>query len=441
MDQGNARFCPACGTPAASDQRFCSNCGTTLDAGNTMPTAAVGESEGMQQVVDIPTDYGVPPPPPPLEMPYGQVGQPPAPTPNTYYPPQASSANPQAQQGIQPVPDFAKPQKDASKGVFRQIGCGIGLIILLVLALCGGLSYGAYRLITNAAHTAATTTTTNTSITTSNNGNTNNNGTPTAVVTTTAQINQSITYTSDDITIVSVQEASSYSDDANPNSPVTLRLNIKEHNGTPNTIFLSYNNSFRLILPDKSSVPAGNSQHSGIIAQAVTQPNWIDFPLNSRVPISQLTLQLGGQSEAQMSIALTGHANLSAYQLKTLNPNATFQYAGLPWLLTSVISSWSANGKQADAGMRYIVLTMKVDNTSSNTYFPSISNYARLKQGSITNSETNDTFPSAISGGTTGAIGTVTFEMSQNSKAFTLIMLAQPNTTPPVSQQMVNFQI
>ncbi len=290
-------------------------------------------------------------------------------------------------------------------------------------------------------NSAATTTSTNTSITTSNNGYTNNNGTPTAIVTSTAQLNQSITYASDDITIVSVQEASSYSDDANPNSPVTLRLNIKEHNGTPNTIFLSYNSSFRLILPNKNTVPAANTQHGGIIAQAVTQTNWIDFPLNSSIAIDQLTLQIGGQSEAQMSIALTGHANLNTYQLKTITPNTTFQYAGLPWTLTSVTSSWSADGKQAGTGMRYIVLTLKVDNSSPNTYFPSISTYARLQQGSITNSEASDTFPSAISGGTTGSNGTVTFEMSQSSNAFTFILLARTDITPAASQQTVNFQI
>jgi hypothetical protein len=441
MNQDKARFCSECGTPATSDQRFCSNCGRTLDTGNNLPTASVGENEGIQQVTDMPTNFVVPPPPPPMEMSMNQPAQPSSLPPNTYYPPQVPPANQQVQQqGMQPVPHYARPQKNSSKGLFRQIGCGVGIIILLILLLCGGLSYGAYRLISNAAKTVATTTTTNTGITTIN-GNTNNHGTPTAIVTSTAQINQSITYASDDITIVSVQEASSFSDDANPSSPVTLRLNIKEHNGTPNTIFLSYNNSFRLILPDKNSVPAANTQHGGVIGQAVAQTNWIDFPLNSSVAIDQLTLQIGGQNEAQMNIPLSGHADLSAYKLKTINPNATFQYAGLPWTLTTVTSSLSANGKQAGTGMRYIVLTLKVDNTSSNVYFPGMSTNARLKQGGITNAETSDTFPGEISAGTTGSIGTVTFEMSQSSNAFTLIMLAQANTTPAVSQQTVNFQI
>jgi hypothetical protein len=443
MNQGKARFCPECGNLATPDQRFCSNCGTTLDASNNMPTASISENEIGHQVSEKPTEYAGPPPPPPsLEMPFGQPAQPSSLPPNTYYPNQNPVASPQVQQGgVQPVADYAKPQKDSSKGVLRQLGCGVGLVILLVLVLCGGLSYGAYRLISNAAKTAGTNTNTNSSITTGNNGNSNDNGTPTAIVTTTARINQSITYASDDITIVSVQEASSYPDDANPSTPVTLRLNIKEHNGTPNNIFINYNSSFRLVLPDKNTVPAANTQHGGSIVQAVTQTNWIDFPLNSSIAIDQLALQIGGQSEAQMNIPLTGHADLSAYQLKKITPNTAFQYAGLPWTLLSVTSSWSASGKQADAGMRYIVLTMKVDNTSSNTYFPSISNYARLKQGSITNSETSDTFSTALSPGTTGSVGTVTFEMSQSSNAFTLIMLAQPNNNPPVSQQTVNFQI
>jgi hypothetical protein len=447
MNQGNARFCPECGTQASPDQRFCSNCGTTLDAGNNLPTASVSEQDMGKYIVESPTEYaGSAPPPPPMEMSFGQSAQsiPPASqSANTYYPPQPFAASPQGQQGgVQPVADFAKPQKDSSKGVLRQLGCGVGVVILVVLVLCGALGYGAYRYILHAANSSNTNTGTNTNTTTGSSGNTNNNTTPTAIPTTTAQINQSITYASDDIKILSVQEAGSYSDDANPSSPVTLRLNITEHNGTPNTIFLSYNDSFRLLLPDKNTVPAANSLHGGSIAQDVTQNNWIDFPLNSRIPINQLVLQIGTQSEAQMIIPLTGHADLSAYQLKQITPNTAFQYEDLNWTITSITSSLSADGKQAGTGMRFIVLSMKIDNnTSSYEFFPGMSSIARMKQGSITNSETSDTIPTDMHPGTTGHTGTITFEMSQTGNAFTFILLAQPNNSPPATQYTVNFQI
>ena len=91
--------------------------------------------------------------------------------------------------------------------------------------------------------------------------------------------------------------------------------------------------------------------------------------------------------------------------------------------------------------MRYIVITLKVDNPTSNTFFPSMSTYARLKSGDIIKSPTGSTFPSGIDAGTTGTTGTVTFLMPQNNSSFTLTMLARTNTTPPASQVTKDFQI
>lgn len=432
-------FCPQCGSPMAPGQRFCSNCGSTIDAGFGVPTSAASSGEQYPPVPGM-SNLSVPPPPPPS----GAYNQPPPSAASTYYPPQAPQSFPSAQQNFQAapqpapvsVPTYAKPVKDSSKGVLGQIGCGVLLVILLIVGLCGGASYLLYRYVINAANA----TTTDTTTTTGSNGN-GNSGTPQAIPTTTAQINQSLTYSSVDFTVVNVQEASSFADDSSPSSPVTLRINVTEHNPTADTVYLNYTNQLRVVLPDKSIVTAGTSKVDGIIGQAVQRTNWIDFPLTKSIPINQLSLQFGAANETLMSVPLTGNADLSAYKLKSITPNAAFQYSGVNWTLTAVTSSLSANGKQADTGMRFIVLTLKADNPSTNGTFYTSADTMRLQSGSVTNSSTNNNLPYPINAGTNGATGTITFMMPQNNSSFTFIMLAQPTASPPIAQVSTNFQI
>ena len=422
-------FCPQCGSPWVAGQRFCSNCGSTLNVGFGTPTAA---SSGDH----YPPVSGMSVPPPPPNDIYPPTAQQPS---NTYYPPQQMPSQQSYQPIGQPLPSYAAPVKDSSKSVLGQISCGVLVVILLIVGVCGALTYGVYRYVsaasTNVQNSVATTTTSN--------GNISNNATTpgtSTVPTTTTQINQTITYSSVDFAIANVQEASSFSDDATPSSPVLLRVNVTEHNSTPDTVYLNYDTQLRLILPDKTSVAPSGSKLSSIIAQAVQRTNWIDFPLSRSVTPNQLTLQFGAASETQMNIPLTGSADLSQYKLKSITPNSTFQYDGVSWTLTSVTSSLSANGKQADSGMRYIVLTLKADNNSSNTFYTN-ADIMRLKSGSITNSSTNNTLPPPISAGDTGATGTITFQMPQNNSSFTFIMLAQTTASPPIAQASTDFQI
>jgi len=431
MAQAFPPSCPHCGTPATPGQRFCSNCGRTLDAGFSVPTSAASSGEHYPQVPDLSTQLSTPPPPP-----TSSYSQPAQGSPNTYYPPQAPQNSPVAQQSYQPLPAYTQPQKDASRSVLSQIGCGVGLIILAVLAVCGGTGYLGYRWLVSSANSVHTTTSSNTGT----DNNTGSNGTVTVPLTT-KNINAALTYASVDITILNAQEASSFSDDSSPSSPVLLRVNMKQHNPTASTIFLSYSENFHLILPDGTSITPASEHDIGAVDQAVTKTSWIDFPLSSSMDISKLTLRLGGANQVQEDVPLTGNADLSKYQAKTISPNAAFQYAGVNWTLTNVTSSFSANGKQADSGMRYIVVTLKADNPTSSTFFPDMTTYTRLKSGDIINSPTGSTFPIDIAAGTTGTTGTVTFLMPQNNSSFTLTMLARTNTTPPASQVTKDFQI
>src|SRR5437899_2010506 len=121
--------CPQCGSPIAPGQQFCSNCGATTDANFSNPTARAASGEyPPAPMPDMATSLSAPPPPP-MTIPYGQ-GQTEQQSYNTYYPPQSAQV-PQTQQGYQAAPTFAKPQKDATKSVLGQIGCGVLVIILL----------------------------------------------------------------------------------------------------------------------------------------------------------------------------------------------------------------------------------------------------------------------------------------------------------------------
>ena len=447
MAQSSPPPCPRCGTPIAPGQRFCSNCGATADTGFSKPTAAAS-GEYYPQVPEMATELSVPPPPPesyysppasptPPPPPEGIYNQPLQP--NTYYPEQQAQ-NFSQQQGYQaapaPVPAYAKPVKDSSKSVLSQIGCGVILVILLIVGICAGAGYAVYRWAASNANSATTT-----SNTTTINGS-GSNGTPQSIPLSTTQINSTVTYASVDVTIINAQKASSFSDDNGySNSPYLVRLNIKEHNPTTGSVYLFYNDNLHLILPDGTSVAATSEHDTSGIGQAVARTNWVDFPVSTNVDVSKLTVRFGGANEAQMNVPLTGSADVSKYQLKTITPNSTFTYAGLNWTLTTTTSSWSANGKQAGSGMRYIVVTLKANNPTQSNFYVFPSDYVRLKSDTTTSSPTDNTFSSSIAAGTTGSNGTVTFLMPQNASSFTLVMLPRTDVTPPATQVTTNFQI
>lgn len=138
-----------------------------------------------------------------------------------------------------------------------------------------------------------------------------------------------------------------------------------------------------------------------------------------------MTLVLGTSQEAQITIPLTGKANLSAFQAKTVNLNKPISYEGLNWTLQSATETLSIAGKQASAGMRYVILSFKVDNpTSSNIAIGLTNEYMRLKGGGATNSPVDTTLPLYVNANTSGATGTVSFLMPENNTAYTLIFLA-----------------
>ncbi len=426
MMQHPTRICRNCGASAPNGQHFCSNCGESLDDLENKPTAF--SSETPTGIPDESTRMSSPTLPPTSDGPPYTRYPPQIPPP----PPQASSLNPPTSV---PVPTYATPQKGNSSKVWRGIGCGVGIAALLALVICGSIGYFVYRgassVVSNVAKTATATGAYNSG---------SNNVTPTLGPATTTAIGSMITYASIDMTIVDVKQAQSFADDDNSSgTPGVVRLDLKEQNTTTKAGNFLYSGIARLLLPDGSKVGPLNEHESVAPDVSITRTNWLDFPVSTATKINQLTLILGADDEAQMSVPLTGSADLTKYKPKTTSPNKTTQYEGMNWTMTSATSSWSSKGVQAKKGMVYVTVTFKIDNPSQKNvdeYWPDL---MRLKAGSVVSSpESGSDFPLSFAAGSSGKTGSESFLVPQGNTAFTFILKPSPTAA---NQATIDFQI
>ncbi len=317
-------------------------------------------------------------------------------------------------------------------------GCCGCLVLLIILAFVFGIpGYFYYRQNPNFIHQIQNQIQNSSNGSNGSNGSNNGSLPATQPAITTAKINQTVTYASVDITIVSVQQSSAFIDDSSSATNGMIRVNIREVAGAKPGNY-SYNEVARLILPDKSNVTPLNQQYGFSPAASSTRDNWLDFAVPGSDKINQLTLQLGWQQEAQINIPLTGNANLSAFQAKTATLNKPISYGGVNWTLTTATSSLSSDGRQANAGMHYVILAFNLDNPTAQTSYTSFTgDYMRLKTGDASDRPTSSTLPDATAN-TTGLSGTVTFLLPNNGNAFTLILLAIPSGIDPHSNVQVN---
>jgi hypothetical protein len=316
----------------------------------------------------------------------------------------------------------------------RSSCCGC-LVLLVVLFLCLGVPSLYYASKTSIVSIPK-------SLNYSNGNNSSDNSSSSITTQppiTTVQINQTVPYHGAEITIVNVQQSKAFMDDLNAGTTGVVRLNIKENNTSTSSARFLYSDSARLILPDKTSVaPTNEQQFSGPDA-GVSRTNWLDFPAPTNIQISQLTLQLGTDTEAQEMIALTGKANVTQYQVKTTQlTNVTTQYAGLTWTVTSATVSLGYKGQQAAKGMQYVTVSLKIDNPSSRDFNAYYGDYFRLKSGDTTSAPSSSTdFPLSFAAGSSGGTGDVNFIMPASSTSYTLIFLSTPSF--PTSSSL-NFQ-
>ncbi len=422
MTQNSSSSCSNCGTPVPENMRFCPNCGTPAKAGVGTP---VKHAPGGRDSIPMA-------PPPPVAYAETQKA-----APSPAYQPQQQQAYQSVSQGYppplpgtQPPPVYAQPQKNGSGKLLGKIGCGVGVAILLVVLLLGTAGYFGYRYLANRVTSAVNSSTGGGG---STGGNTNPAATPVQAPIKTSPVNATVTYAGVDLTILDVQQSANRLDDPNivPNAngsmPGVVRLDFKEHNTGTNDVYTSfYTDGFRLLLTGTNGVAPVTIQKQSGIAAGVSQTNWLDFPVPTGTNVSQIKLQLGTVTDAQMAFPLTANPDTSQYQSKSfpLTGKQT-QYSGLSWAITAATLNWSADGTQATKGMRYLTLSMKVNNPTTsdfNAYTPDI---ARIKTGAIISSTIGGSFGSAvdIASGSSGKTGDFIFLVPQDVTSYTFLLL------------------
>jgi len=404
--------CSKCGTLATPGQRFCSNCGATLDISANKQTEYVAEDETQRSAQPAEGSYS------PAALPVQGYQTPP--------PPPAYSA-----------PPYTRPQKDSSKGVLGQIGCGVGIVILLVLALCGIASYFVYNGLRGLASNAPSTIPTG-----GNSGLTNTDVTPTPQKPVVVSVNGTVVYAGINITIVDTKQTNFFTDDTRTgNLAGVVRVSFKEENSLNRSGSYLYGDIMRMVLPDGTTVAPDIEQYAIGPDAATTRTNWADFPVPLSVRSDQLILRLGTADQAQMDIPLKPNADISKYQPKKVTPNKQTQYANTTWTLTNATQQLGYNGRQADKGMIYVIMTLKIDNTTANDFRGYWGDFVRLKAGgTVASPDSSCNLPLGVQAGQTNVTGTCAFLVPQGNTDYTLQLL--PNSsTGATTEAAIPFQI
>lgn len=384
MAQALPRFCPRCGTPTVAGQTNCANCGLYLL--NPRPLSP------MQPPVQ-PAQFAAPVLAPSQPITTGNI-----------------------------APSFRTTQSQVSTRRRSPGRMGKVLIVLVLLVLLGAGSYLVFALL-NIHGTGL--------------GFGGNNSQ--APITTT-QVHETVTYAGVEVTVLNAQQSQNFLNDPNSSTDGMLRLNLQEHNSTTVKISWLYYDIAQLVLPGGKTVTPAYAKATVGIAPGATQNSYVDFSVPTTDKVSQLTLRLGATNEAQIDIPLTGNANLSKYAPASVKPDGQLQYFGLNWTLVSATSQYSITGQQASKGMRYVVVTLSVDNTLSQVAITgSPFTYIRLQSGNSNFTPVDTTLPVSFDTGVTGKSGTVTFLVPQKSTAFTLALV--PQNQSGATQATTDFQL
>ena len=408
MTQSTTHSCASCGSSVPDAMRFCPNCGTPAGIPQAPPPPPVDSY--------APTQRGA------QYTAYPQQNNQPA-----YEPPPAQQGYQSPLQSVQPPPSYARPQKNSSRGMLKVV-----VILLLLMLVLGATGYFAFHALTNRGGTTTRTDATS-------------EATPTQAPLLTTPINTTVTYASVNITIINAQQATSFADDTGTPAKGVVRLNLHAVQSDVTSVdFTSapayaYGESFALLLPGGNKVAIGGYKDITGPAQKGDQTTWIDFPASTGLKVNLMILQIGKDTEEQLQVPLTGHADLSQYQPKQSAPNLRVPFGSMFWTLKTATLKLSDSGTQVDKGMRFLVLAFSLENPGTEDLNAFPPDYIRLQYGGTT-IVLEQAVIAAAAAGTTNIPGIVSFLVPQDTTAVTFILL--PGHTPGASNQAtIPFQV
>lgn len=330
-------------------------------------------------------------------------------------------------QHVQPPPAYVRPQKNSSRGILK-----VGMILLVLLILLGAGGFFVFRSVSSRSGNAANT-------------GTQSGVTPTQASLTTTPINTTFTYASVNITILNAQQATSFADDHDTPAQGVVRLNLHAVQSDVNNVYsvsappYAYGETFALLLPGGKKIALGGYKDITGPARKGDQTTWIDFPASTGLKVNQMILHIGKDTEEQLLVPLTGHADLTQYLPRQSTSNLRVAFGSMFWTLKTVTLKLSDSATQADKGKRFLVLSLSIDNPGTEGYSAFPPDFIRLHYG-----ETTIALDQAVIGnaaaGTTNVPGLVSFLVPQETTTATFILL--PGHTPgAISQATIPFQI
>ena len=449
--------CPQCHAPFTPGQRFCPNCGKqisstgegvipTVAASNSSlpPTMAANSNEGLPPTMAAGSNPNLPPVgnsnpnlPPTMaaedpanhQQPYSQYASgaytPPPPPSYNGYPGGTPTPNdpyappPPPGPGMYSMPPIPPKKKNSLPWIIGAV------VVVLVLAVCGGSLYGITQLFSKKSTDNKTQTTTD-----NNNNGDNSNDTATKSVTLT---NLAISYATDQITFTSIEQADQFPDDTYTKTysyekkSNFVRIHMKEKQEGGRSAYFSYSSAFSLILPDKTTIKALNAGEFSGPKEGEQRENWVDFETKKPVDLNSLVLRLGTAEEAQMEFPLKSNADLSEYLPKQADLNKAFNYGPMKWTLNTAIQRYDAPGSQAKKGKVFVIVSLTASNPSSSDFWGY--DYIRLKSGDTTAAPeytSDDDDLNDLSAGASNVKGTLIFQVPP-SDTYTLVFASGKN--------------
>src|SRR5437588_3687712 len=120
--------------------------------------------------------------------------------------------------------------------------------------------------------------------------------TPPAVISNsvgTLTVNRSVDFNGAHITVMQVQEATSFSDDSKQGGAYTVRVYLQTKNGGQAPAGINYTSDVHLLLPNGQSSAPLYLNIAPVVLPGQMQDGYLDFPVSSKVALSSLTLRFG----------------------------------------------------------------------------------------------------------------------------------------------------